>query len=470
MMKKIFIVTVSGLLFLLSAQKNSAAQSYYVDSLLGNDARTGTSPAYAWKTLSKVNSAVFKPGDSILFKRGGLWRGRLWAASGNIKDGYIIYSSYGGGPEPRIFGSIQANKKSEWVSLGKNIWQNKNPAFSQDVGNLIFDDEKSTGIKKWSFKELKKQGDFYYDRGQKSLNLYSTKNPAEFYFDIECALRGNVIDIKGARYVIIENFDLRYGGSHGVAGSGVSNITIQDLKISYMGGSDQNENGKSKIRYGNGIEFFNSSHDTVVRRCRIDNIYDAALTTQGRSQGNVKFNQYFYNNIVSNCEYSFEYFNMTPDRSSFTSNIFVANNTFLYAGGGWAHGQRAKKSGTHFMFGYDNGKLNDFYIINNIAYSASEANIYFNNKSNITSISFDYNLYSSATGLVYVQNWLPRRSRVFFNLQAWQSLYGQDLHSILGRPPAIDKGKFLEFVTDDFGGVKRPLGKAYDIGAYESGI
>ena len=46
------------------------ARTFYVDSARGNDAGSGLTPEAPWKTLTKVNSTVFQPGDRILFKSG----------------------------------------------------------------------------------------------------------------------------------------------------------------------------------------------------------------------------------------------------------------------------------------------------------------------------------------------------------------------------------------------------------------
>ena len=51
--------------------------TYYVDASNGNDSNSGTSQSTAWKTISKVNSMSFQPGDQILFKRGEQWREKL---------------------------------------------------------------------------------------------------------------------------------------------------------------------------------------------------------------------------------------------------------------------------------------------------------------------------------------------------------------------------------------------------------
>lgn len=48
-------------------QENPSGTVYYVDSKKGSDYFSGTSAAKAWKSLKKVNSTVFRPGDKILF-------------------------------------------------------------------------------------------------------------------------------------------------------------------------------------------------------------------------------------------------------------------------------------------------------------------------------------------------------------------------------------------------------------------
>ena len=76
--------------------------TYYVDSAHGDDARDGTTPDRAWKTLERVNSTVFAPGDKILFKAGSRFSGQL-APQGSGKDGApIIVDLYGTGNKPLI--------------------------------------------------------------------------------------------------------------------------------------------------------------------------------------------------------------------------------------------------------------------------------------------------------------------------------------------------------------------------------
>jgi hypothetical protein len=76
--------------------------TYYVDGAQGDDARDGTTPDRAWKTLERVNRTVFAPGDKILFKAGSRFSGQL-APQGSGKDGApIIVDLYGTGNKPLI--------------------------------------------------------------------------------------------------------------------------------------------------------------------------------------------------------------------------------------------------------------------------------------------------------------------------------------------------------------------------------
>lgn len=98
----VIIMIMVALFAPMSVFANSTA--YYVDNVGGNDSNTGTSPGTAWKTLSKVNSITFQPGDSILLKCGGSWTGQLYPKGNGVNGSPIILSSYGTGAKPIIAG------------------------------------------------------------------------------------------------------------------------------------------------------------------------------------------------------------------------------------------------------------------------------------------------------------------------------------------------------------------------------
>ncbi len=78
---------------------------YYVNNENGNDSNPGNSANSPWKTLSKVNSFTFKPGDSILFNKNSVWKGQLLIKQNGAPGNPIVYSNYGNGNLPVIDGN-----------------------------------------------------------------------------------------------------------------------------------------------------------------------------------------------------------------------------------------------------------------------------------------------------------------------------------------------------------------------------
>jgi hypothetical protein len=76
--------------------------TYYVDCTLGNDAADGQSPSTGWRSLARVSQQVFRPGDSILLKRGTTCAGMLWPKGSGAAEATITIGAWGDGPLPRI--------------------------------------------------------------------------------------------------------------------------------------------------------------------------------------------------------------------------------------------------------------------------------------------------------------------------------------------------------------------------------
>jgi len=112
-------------LFVALIATSSFGKNYYIDSTNGDDRNNGTSPNSAWQTVGRANGANLLPGDSVLFKRGEVFRGNLIPQSGS-ELGYITYCDYGTGNKPKILGSIKKNAPSDWINLSGNIWSTAN--------------------------------------------------------------------------------------------------------------------------------------------------------------------------------------------------------------------------------------------------------------------------------------------------------------------------------------------------------
>ena len=75
---------------------------YYIDPHNGNNAFDGTSPE---KARQDYHDIAVKPGDSVLFRRGGVIRGTLDRAQG--EDGApVTYGAWGEGKAPVFCGSV----------------------------------------------------------------------------------------------------------------------------------------------------------------------------------------------------------------------------------------------------------------------------------------------------------------------------------------------------------------------------
>ncbi len=128
----IFGLIIFAGLFLFVHQ--SLAATYYVDATGGNDINNGTAEATAWKTIAKVNSSTFQPGDSILFKRGEVWREQLTVPSSGAPGNPITFRAYGSGDRP-TFRNLKVVDSGDWsVYSGSGA----NTIYSKSVGVYVY--------------------------------------------------------------------------------------------------------------------------------------------------------------------------------------------------------------------------------------------------------------------------------------------------------------------------------------------
>ncbi len=355
---------------------------------------------------------------------------------------------------------------------------NSRGVLTRDVGNIIFDHEKSCGVKRWEPDQIKNQGDYWYDEDRLVLRLVSAKNPALFYQDIKCAIREHIIHQSNVHHVIYEHLTLKYGAAHGIGGANTHHITVRDCDFGWIGGGDQ-RGGKHTVRYGNGVEFWANAHDCLVERCRLWEIYDAALTNQSNAPNTKQYNITYRNNLIWNCEYSFEYWNR-PESSS-TWNIRFENNTCINAGHGWGHRQRPDPSGRQLCFYSSPAAIREFHIRNNIFFEAKTNAFYAPHwtKEQIDALLVDHNCWYQADGTMIRFKEQQYSMRQF---ERYRKEWRKEPHSIVARPdlvdlqgrdfrlrptsPCIDAGMDVG-ITRDITGTPVPQGGAPEIGATE---
>ena len=317
-----------------------------------------------------------------------------------------------------------------------------------DVGNIIFNDAQEFGIKKWNYSDLQQLGDYWFNLDNLTVNLYSETNPAIYYNNIECALSHNIVNQQNTSYVVYENLALKYGSAHGFGGGNTDNIIIRACDISYIGGGGLYfADYDLYSRYGNGIEFWGNASNNLVEKCRIWEIYDAAITNQNTGSSVVQSNIIYRNNLISNAEWSFEYWNR-PE-TSVTEDIYFINNTCLYAGVTWAQDQRDFNPtirGAHVLFFETNAETNNFIIYNNIFYESASTGLYALRGEDLAQFDFNYNnWYQTFTDTLikvyYDEDVAPYLNIMFTTEQyeVYQNTYNQDNNSIYVNPMLLDE-------------------------------
>jgi|GEM_PF-6944624 len=133
----------------------STGKVYYVDATSGNDGNNGTSTSTPWKTIAKVNATSFSAGDTVLFKRGEVWRESFlheWSDTDGTAGLPITFDAYGTGAKPVFDNSLDLSSSSNWTSIGGGIWRTTGISVPYDIGNLMFNGGTSVGWKRpyWS--------------------------------------------------------------------------------------------------------------------------------------------------------------------------------------------------------------------------------------------------------------------------------------------------------------------------------
>ncbi len=410
-------------------------------------------------TLEQVNNALLVSEDSVLFKRGNMWRGQLLPKLG------VTYGAYGEGNKPKLLGSLSAN--DSWVNKGNNIWEHA--GFNIDVGNIIFDNGGEVGIKCYTEDLLDSQNKFWYDTVNKSVKIYSLDNPSNLYNSIECALRQDIIDLT-QNNVVIENLEFRYAGKHGIGVKKCDNIIIQDCEFYFIGGGQQYPD--KPIRLGNAIEFYDGSTNIIIRRNFFTDIFDEAITLQGTKGtfDNIKI----YNNIFTDTRVGITVYLTT---SGIINNVCIDNNICLSGDGGWQIDQMTG-SGTRLIsvarYNKPETLITNINIRNNILFEnglSTNSCLYVGS----SNVYLDNNLYYRSNGLRFIT--YMSKNYTMDEFSAYKAYSGQDIHSIVGNPklksnyrfladsPCIGIGKNIDYITEDFNKNKRYTNH-FDIGAY----
>ncbi len=252
--------------------------TYYVDSSCTTGG-TGTSQTCdaadgPFKTIAAAQAAVTgdQHGNSLLFKRGGLWREQFTIGGNGTAAGQFTIGAYGTGLKPKIYGSTQV---STWSDEGSNIWYATCIADPQSVWFLNTD-----GTIIWGKEEATKgavgtEYDWWWDDPNDRLYVYATSDPDSRYTSIEKPTRTYGIFLNEKNYVTIQNIECAFAykasdfDGYGIFTWGQTNNLIVEYCDLHHNGS---LNTGAATGTGNGIMMYNSNSSII----RYNNTYENA--------------------------------------------------------------------------------------------------------------------------------------------------------------------------------------------------
>lgn len=293
---------------------------YYIDPASGDGANAGLDPGHP---LASHEGRTFGPGDTVLFKRGSVFRCALNACSGE-EGAPVTYGAYGVGARPAFLGSVPADKPEDWTEEAPSVWLCRR-SFGSEVCNLVFDG-KSCGVLRRSPAQLRLQGDWHCS-GEGALRLFSAGSPAVFYRSIECALWGERRIASGKSHIVFRDLSFRNSGVHGYQEFYPRDILITDCDFRFIGGAVWDS--ALFIRFGNAVELWDGAEDVTVERCVFDTVYDAGVTHQGGGTEHIPRRVFFRDNFFLNCGFA-AYESREP-----ASEVYFEDNVCVIDGGGF---------------------------------------------------------------------------------------------------------------------------------------
>ena len=260
--------------------------TYYVKKT-GNDSNTGFTDSQAWKTISKVNSWTFRPGDSILFKRGDEWREGIIVSNSGTTGSFITYSAYGTGNDPIINGS---DIMSGWAGYRTNVWKTACASVIDYLGLgydyvVIIDGNMFSQVA--TLAEVNTPNTYFVDKTVNPANvyIYSNSDPDTRKAEVSARMFGFYVNNKS--FIKLSGLDFRNAAHSGVYFFGSVNSLISGNSI-----VDNCNFFRNRI---NGLQFYDGYCNNLVQNCSStfngNGYYSASYTNFG-SNGNIFRNCY----------------------------------------------------------------------------------------------------------------------------------------------------------------------------------
>ncbi len=233
---------------------NALGIEYYVDNMNGSDAYDGRSASRPWKSLDKIRTTLFTPGDIIHLRRGQVWRETMVMKSSGAPGSPVIVRAYGDGPDPVISGAV-APSPDQWTDAGSGIFRMDCDWIPQQV----FEDDRRLAMVAWTTniettRQFMPAGSWTLDKNHRLLYVKTTTGagPETHLLEISKLDTGiyNGTGL-GNRYNRFENLHVEKANQNGLYSGKGSNAIIKNCTF--------------RLNAKNGILI--ASSDTVIEEC-----------------------------------------------------------------------------------------------------------------------------------------------------------------------------------------------------------
>lgn len=416
----------------LKCEKSGTEKTYLQWTAQGFPTRAERSIAWRFRARSSISFAVDANVASFMMT------GKPWTNYGDVagerlefgpewREYELVVTSNVDAEDARLTfflgGAIPDGARFDFVPGTARAVERRSVGLVEDVGNLVLtrwrngdaastpatlefldpitkaatkrflptaDEREGAGFKRWSLDELKAPNDFWFDLATKRLYVLSDENPGVAFESVEALLRTNTC-VCNANDVIVENIAFSHTAAHGVSLAGAKRCVVRNCDFDWIGGGDLSREGGAgrRTRYGNGVEFWESSEDCVVEFCRFSRIYDVAVTTQGPNLA-ISKNLTIRDNTIFDCEQAFEIWFSHPE--TVVENLIFERNLCVDMGNGWGHAQRPDPRATALLgYGLDAKKV-DVIVRKNVFCGSVQHFIWFYH-SRIGEYRIDDNVY-----------------------------------------------------------------------------
>lgn len=215
----------------------SEGTTYFVSNA-GNNFNKGTSSATSWASApgmvgctATCSATTLQPGDSVLLKRGDMWRDELSVPRSGSMASAITIDSYGSGPNPVITGtSVLA--KSGWSLTGANFTFSK--SLNTDPGRVVCQNGQLLTLRASPSAVEANAGSFFWTANTLFVHPSSNTNPNNDINTYEAASRPYAVNVSGKSYITIQNLTVTGALNTGLYIQTASDhITVQDSTAVY---------------------------------------------------------------------------------------------------------------------------------------------------------------------------------------------------------------------------------------------